>query len=406
MKIWLINHYAVPPQYYPLARPSQFAKNLQKMGHEVTIIAASTVHNSNINLIKGQGKIKKLIYDGIEYILVKCSNYQGNGCKRIINILEFATKLPKVLDTLEKPDAIVSTSFDPFSCYEGIKYAKKNGIRAVAEIADLWPETLIAYNGVSPQNPVVWFLRRLEKRIYTEADKIVFTMEGAYDYIIDQGWNSIIPKDKVFYINNGVDLEQYNSDKENKKIQDDDLENKEIFKIVYTGSLRKVNNISLLFDAAKLISEDNIKILVWGDGEERELLSTRKEKECVENIEFKGKVEKDKVPYILAHSDVNFLDPFEERVSRYGISSNKLFEYLAAGKPILMNVNSVYNPGARYKCGIIYDATAEGIAKAIMNAYNLNKDEYDQMCKNTIDAAKYYSFVELTKRLEKIIEEI
>ncbi len=44
MRIWLINHYAVPPQYYPLARPSLFAKNLMKMGHEVVIIAASTVH--------------------------------------------------------------------------------------------------------------------------------------------------------------------------------------------------------------------------------------------------------------------------------------------------------------------------------------------------------------------------
>ena len=68
MKIWLINHYAVPPQYYPLARPSLFAKNLIKMGHEVTIIAASTVHNSNKNLIEGEEKIKKETVDGIPYV--------------------------------------------------------------------------------------------------------------------------------------------------------------------------------------------------------------------------------------------------------------------------------------------------------------------------------------------------
>ena len=69
-------------------------------------------------------------------------------------------------------------------------------------------------------------------------------------------------------------------------------------------------------------------------------------------------------------------------------------------------MNSIYNPGVRYKCGIIYDATAEGIAKAIMNAYKLNKDDYNQMCENTVNAAKHYSFVELTKSLEKIIEGI
>ena len=52
MRIWLINHYAVPPQYYPLARQNYFAKYLMQAGHEVTIFAASTVHNSELNLIE------------------------------------------------------------------------------------------------------------------------------------------------------------------------------------------------------------------------------------------------------------------------------------------------------------------------------------------------------------------
>ena len=68
MKIWLINHYAVPPQYYPLERPSLFAKNLIKLGHEVTIIAASTVHNSDINLIENGDRIKRETVDGVPYI--------------------------------------------------------------------------------------------------------------------------------------------------------------------------------------------------------------------------------------------------------------------------------------------------------------------------------------------------
>ena len=196
MRILLVNHYAVPPQYYPLARPSLFAKNLIRMGHEVTIIAASTVHNADKNLIEGDEQVKKITDDGIPYVLIKCSDYQGNGFSRVVNVYEFAKKLPRVLNSLDKPDAIVSTSFDPLSCYAGIKYAKKHGIKAIAEIADLWPETLIAYNGISPKNPFVMFLRHVEKSIYTKADRIIFTMEGAYDYIIEQGWEQIIPKKK------------------------------------------------------------------------------------------------------------------------------------------------------------------------------------------------------------------
>jgi len=77
MNIWLINHYAVPTEYYPLARPATFAKYLMRAGHEVTIFAASTVHNSrnggkaNINLIKGDFLYKEDYVDGIHYIYIK-----------------------------------------------------------------------------------------------------------------------------------------------------------------------------------------------------------------------------------------------------------------------------------------------------------------------------------------------
>ena len=126
MKIWLINHYAVPPQYYPLARPSLFAKNLIKAGHDVTVTVASTVHNSeSVNLITDGQRVKRITDDGIPYVLINCTPYQGNGMKRVLNIRDFAKRLPKVLDTLDRPDALVATSFDPISCCEGIRYAKK-----------------------------------------------------------------------------------------------------------------------------------------------------------------------------------------------------------------------------------------------------------------------------------------
>ncbi|MDO4835407.1 MAG: glycosyltransferase family 4 protein [Clostridia bacterium] len=264
MRIWLINHYAVPPQYYPLARPSLFAKNLIKMGHEVVIIAASTVHNSNENLITDNKKAKLLVSDGIPYFLIKCPGYQGNGISRVVNIISFARKLPKLVSELEKPDVIVATSFDPLSCYAGIRYAKRKGIKAVAEIADLWPETLVAYNGLSSNNVLVKWLRHIEKQIYTKADSVVFTADGEYDYIVKQGWQSILPKSKFFFINNGIDLEQFDYNKENFTVYDADLDNEEQFNVVYTGAIRKVNHLSGLLDAAKKVNNPRIKFLVWG----------------------------------------------------------------------------------------------------------------------------------------------
>ena len=127
------------------------------------------------------------------------------------NILDFSKNLPKVLDMLEKPDVIVSTTFDPFTCYAGIKYARKYGITAIAEIADLWPEVLIVYNKMNLKNPLIRYLRNIEKKIYTQADRVVFTAAGEYEYIIEQGWEKELPKSKFGYINNGIDIELYNN---------------------------------------------------------------------------------------------------------------------------------------------------------------------------------------------------
>lgn len=188
MRIWLINHYAVPPQYYPLARQNYFAKNLMGLGHEVTIFAASTVHNSDQNLIEDDTPYREDVVDGVHYVLVRCKGYRGNGLSRILNMLEFARKLPSVCNQYPRPDAIVATSMPPMSCAAGIKLARKYGCRGIAEIADLWPESIIAYGIAGPHNPAVLWLRRLEKWIYTKADAVVFTVEGAYDYIKEQHW--------------------------------------------------------------------------------------------------------------------------------------------------------------------------------------------------------------------------
>ena len=406
MKIWLINHYAVPPQYYPLARPSLFAKNLIKMGHDVTIIAASTVHNSESkNLIEGRIKIKKIVDDGIPYVLINCMPYQGNGVKRVINILQFARKLASVLETLEKPDAVVSTSFDPLSCYEGVKYAKKHGIKAVAEIADLWPETLIEYNGVSPNNLIVKYLRRIEKSIYKESDAVVFLSAGDYNSIVDQGWEKEFPREKFYNINNGIDNEQFEYNRTHYSISDEDLENTNLFKVVYTGSIRKVNDVGGIIDIAKKINNEQIVFLIWGEGDELDDLRGRVVSEEIKNVRFKGRVDKKYIPYITSKADLNFVHNKPSPLLKYGISFNKLFDYLAAGKPIICDFPCDYNPVLMGNAGVSVDsADPEEIAKQIEQFTKMEKTEYDKYCLAAQKTAKEYDFKVLTQKLVDILQ--
>lgn len=405
MNIWLINHYAVPPKYYPLARQTCFAKELMKMGHQVTIFAASTVHNSDQNLITDGAAYRQETVDGVNYVYIKCIGYQGNGLKRVYNMCEFAWKLPGVCKHFPKPDAIVATSMPPTSCAVGVHLAKKYGCRGVAEIADLWPESIVAYGIAGPKNPAVVVLRWLEKWIYKEADAVIFTMEEAYRYIEEQGWQNQIPRSKVFYVNNGVDLPAFEYNREHFRVEDEDLENPDCFKVIYTGSIRKVNNLGLLLDAAKQVRNPKVRFLIWGDGDELPALRQRLVDEKIENVMFKGRVAKSYVPYIVSRADLNIAHNTPSPLFRYGISFNKLFDYLAAGKPVLSDFPCGHNPAVVWGAGQeVNEPTAENIARAIESFVSMDEATYLQYSRNAELAAREYSFEALTKKLLSIIE--
>lgn len=405
MNIWLINHYAVPPQYYPLARQTNFAKHLMAQGHEVTIFAASTVHNSDKNLITDGRKWREETVDGVHYVYIKCLHYQGSGLKRIYNICEFAWKLPGVCKHFARPDAIVATSMPPTSCAMGIRLAKKYGCKGVAEIADLWPESIVAYGIAGPKNPAVISLRWLEKWIYKKADAVVFTMEGAYDYILERGWEKDVPREKVHYINNGVELAEFRKNARDFTVEDADLENSELFKVVYTGSVRKVNNLGLLLDAAKCVKDPKVRFLVWGDGDELPMLKKRLTDEGITNVVFKGRVEKKFVPSIVCRADLNIAHNTPSPLFRFGISFNKMFDYFAAEKPVLSDFPCPYDPAIRCGAGVqVEDPTAENIAAAVERFAAMPKNEYLQFCRNASAAAEEYSFENLTNKLLEIIK--
>lgn len=404
MNIWLINHYAVPPKYYPLARQTNFAKYLMAMGHTVTIFAASSVHNSDVNLITDGRKWREETVDGVHYVYIKCCDYQGSGLKRVYNICEFAWKLPGVCKQFPKPDAIVATSMPPTSCAMGVRMGRKWGCKTVAEIADLWPESIVAYGIAGPHNPAVLFLRWLEKWIYKKADAVVFTMEGAYDYITEQGWEKDIPRSKVHYINNGVDLKLFNYNKEHYHVDDPDLLNPELFKIVFTGTLVTSNNIDGMLDLAKRLQKyPNVRFLIWGNGEYTESMLRRIDKEQINNVCYKGFVDKKYVPFIVSHADVNFMHAAPTSLYRYGASPNKLFDYLAAGCPIFQDFTYNQDIVQRYRCGITCDWDLEKVMEAFEKLYHADKETVSSMRTGAQKAAMDYDFEHLTEKLLQVI---
>ena len=407
--VWMINHYAGNMPGERGGRHYWFAKYLQAAGEYQPVIFVCN--------IKHPGTERFFDFDGLweeheaeeirtPFIYINARMYSDNGKERVLNMISFYRNMLKTADQYAKahgkPDVILASSAHPLTMVAGIKIAKRFGIQCICEVRDLWPESIVAYKNARKDSAAMKALYRGEKWIYTKADQLIFTMEGAYDYIKRQGWEKDIPREKVHLINNGVDLEQYEENLRNYTVDDEDLNEDKLFKVIYTGSIRKANHIDLLVEAAKALQGRNIKILVWGSGEELEGL--QQAADGLENIRFKGRVQKAEIPSVLRKGDALFLDAFDERVAQYGISSNKLFEYFAAGKPILMNRIPQYNPAAKHGCQIEYECTGEGVARAIEKTAGMDPDEYAALCARAGEAAREYSFRELTAKLAEVIK--
>ncbi len=400
----------MPPQYETRVRNNVMAKYLMEKGYRVKIFSASTLHNTNINLIEDKKKLFiEKNYEGLEFVHIRTSNYTGNGLSRLINMLQFPLRLLKVAKKInKKPDIIICDLMSIFA-WSPYLVAKKFKSKFILEVRDLWPESIVAYKGISRKNPIIKLLFKLEKWIYKNADKIIFTMEGGKDYIADKGWDKTIDMSKIHYINNGVDLEEFNYNKENYIVDDDDLDNQDIFKVVYTGSIRKANNVGKIVDVAEKIIENsngNIKFLIYGDGPEKQIL----EKYCIENniynIIFKGQIEKNRIPYILSRCDLNIMHFSQSSLKNYGSSMNKMFDYLASGKPTISDCEFKYDIFNKYKCGLSIDnASSQVLAEGILKFYNMPKEEYDTYCNNALKAACDFDFKVLTDKLEEVILE-
>jgi glycosyltransferase involved in cell wall biosynthesis len=410
--IWIWNHYATNMMKDKAGRHYWLAENLILNGYNPTIFCASTQHNSDKNIdTEGNIYIKKESKT-IPFVIVKTPHYAGNGKKRIINMISFYRNLfptaKKYANENGKPDVILASSVHPLTLVAGIKVAKKFAIPCICEVRDLWPESIVAYGSLKRNSVIAKLLYHGEKWIYKKANSIVMTWEGGSQYIIDQGWDKQIDLSKVKYISNGVAIDSFDKNSKEYELHDIDLEDKNYKNIVYAGSIRKVNNIGLLLDAAKLIQEKDqeVRFLIYGSGEEKETLENRCKSENIDNVIFKGRVEKKLIPSILKESYANILHNRSTSLDKYGQSQNKLFEYLAAGRPIIQTYTTEYGIIERYQCGICAsEQSPEEVAKTILQTCS-DEEKAKQMGQNARKAAYDFDFMKLTNELIEIIENV
>ena len=300
-------------------------------------------------------------------------------------------KILPTIEELQKPDIILGSAVHLFAVFSAFKLSQKYKTPFIMEVRDLWPQTLIDM-GMSKWHPFILLLGWLEQFLYKRADKVISNLPYAYDYI-----GKFIEKEKFVWISNGVNLSQIHYYPKQKS---------EKFIISYTGALGVANNLQVFLEAAKrLKNQKDIYFQIVGNGAEKERLHAFVEQNKLDNVWIKDSIPKNEISNILLESDVLYFSLKDSPVFKYGISSNKLFDYMGSGRVIIFASSAKNNPIKEANAGYsIPPDDIEALENVILEIYHL---PHEQRVKIGEQIRKYvevnYSTDILADKLEALL---
>lgn len=381
MNILLINHYAGSTKYGMEFRPYYFAKKWVEEGNNVTIIGASFSHLRSIQP-SIESNFHKETIDGINYIFIKTPSYKGNGLKRFINMVAFVLSLTLKAKSLAKmfhPDVVIASSTYPLDIFPCRLIAKKTKAKLIFEVHDLWPLSPMVLGKMSKWHPFIVLMQLAENAACKWSDKIVSILPLAKDHLIQHG----MAKEKFVHIPNGIVVEEW-MDRceipEMHKYELQKLKKDGKFLVCYAGSHGLANSLESFIRSAKFIKNPNIHLVLVGDGPLKQKLIKFATNEKLLNITFLPSVPKKSIPNLLKEMDVLFFSLQKCSLFKYGISPNKLIDYMMAGKPIISAVEAGNDMVKEAECGITVEpGNINEYVEAMETLFKLSQSERNEM---------------------------
>ena len=383
-RVWIINHFAATPDMPGGTRHYDFGVELAKRGYEVTIFA------SDLNyMLRKRIKPKARAQEhpaGVRFVWVRSLIYRKNNWRRAANILSFALNVIAAGIPRKRPDVVIGSSPHLFAALSAYILAKLKSSRFYLEVRDLWPQVLIEMRAVKRNhggtearrgrekgsrgareqgsegrskyegdreipvssvppclrglalNFLVFLLSRIEVFLYRVAHKVVALSEGVGNYIASCGINP----ERISVLPNGVYLEDFQVTEGRTHVRER-LGLTDEFVVMYTGVHGQANALETILDAASLMFQHpasrNVAFVLVGDGPCKNELQRIAQKKGLHNVKMLPAVPKKSIPSLLNAADALVITLRSAELFSYGVSPNKIFEYMASGKPILCAVN-------------------------------------------------------------------
>ena len=334
--IYWVNQYAVPPDQPGGTRHFDFATELQRRGHRVRVVASDlNLATRNYSRRPGPRDWRAVTEDirGVRFSWLTAGWYRGNNWRRVASMVVFglATFRHLVRVPRDRSTVFIGSSPQLFAALGTWAAARVRRVPFVLEVRDLWPESYAEVSGKT-RGPEITLMRLVADLLYRQAEAIIVLAAPNTARIIERGAHP----DRIVVVPNGVDLDGFATPGDGR-----DLSAPGAFTFVYAGAHGPANGLETVVRAAQLLQEqgrDDIRVVLLGDGASKEELLELSRKLGLTNIEFVDPVPKEAVAATLRTADAGLMILAPVDLFTYGVSPNKLFDYMGVGLPVLTNV--------------------------------------------------------------------
>ena len=345
----VITHAGGSPIHGPNMRWYYLGQALRDMGVEVEIVSSSSFHKYIAPPVV-QNPVETEVVNGLKYHWIKTRPYHGRGFAQVRNQAEFVGGCYRAVKYLSdrQPDFVVASSPHPLVVFPAQAVAKRAGARFIYEVRDLWPEVLIELGGFRRWHPYILALGTAEHYGVKHSDLVISVKPGDGEYFQDR---YDLSETSFAYVPNGFLAEktQVAAPEALRELRD-----RYSFIIGYTGALSAYYGLEHLLELARLLQHRSVVgFVIVGKGDLAEALRKGAEQSGLKNLHLVGAVPKVQVGPILETFDACYVGLADLEVHRYGISCNKIYEYMFTAKPIIGSYRAGYDPVADADCGFV-----------------------------------------------------
>lgn len=324
MKILYFYQYFSTPKGSWGTRVYEFAKEWVAQGHEVTVV--SSIYSKSD--LRAEKWVEDQVIDGIhiKVLNVRIDNKQP-FLKRIWSFVAYAF-LSSYYALTVKADIVVASSGPITAWLPGLLARYFRGRKLILEARDLWPEGAIEL-GIIKNQIIKKLAYSFENFSYKSSHGIVGLSPGMESHIAVKA-----PQKRVISVTNAANIELFAT----KKNFNHPYLIPEKYAI-YTGNIGEVNNSRWLLEAAKVLQargRSDIKILLIGEGQQREELVKEAKEANLSNFIHMGLMPKSELVPLIQHAMASLV-PLKGTPVLDTSSPNKFFESLAAGVPVIQN---------------------------------------------------------------------